>query len=180
MMVGTRADQVQRYSSSQSQNWLTLKRWGTTTEPPLISVGTKVTHSALMWYSGSTSSERSAGVRLVRIDGIPCVRKYAAVGVHGPLGLARAAGGVDQQRRILGSGNRQRGVWSWSMELRTSSLEQDSSPLPAPRSFVRDDCPNRPPTQFLGTPPPIAQRLVQQRAVSSETKTTLASQWSSV
>ena len=25
MIVGTRADQVQRYSSSQSQNWLTLK-----------------------------------------------------------------------------------------------------------------------------------------------------------
>ena len=48
MIVGTTADQVQRYSSSQSQNWLTLKRCGTTTEPPLSSVGIRVTHSALM------------------------------------------------------------------------------------------------------------------------------------
>ena len=48
MIVGTTADHVQWCSSSQSQNWLTLKRWGTTTDPPLSSVGIKVTHSALM------------------------------------------------------------------------------------------------------------------------------------
>ena len=59
MMVGTTADQVQWYSSSQSQNWLTLNRRVTTTDPPLISVGIRVTHSALMWYRGSTSSDRS-------------------------------------------------------------------------------------------------------------------------
>ncbi len=48
MMVGTRADQVQRYSVIQSQNERTRNRRGMTTEPPVSNVGTRVTVSALM------------------------------------------------------------------------------------------------------------------------------------
>src|SRR5208283_1167227 len=42
MTVGVKTDQVQRYPSIQSQNWLRWKRWGATTEPPLISVDSSV------------------------------------------------------------------------------------------------------------------------------------------
>ncbi len=49
MMVGTRADQVQAYCVSHCQKERTRKRRGMTTEPPVISVGTSVTVSALMW-----------------------------------------------------------------------------------------------------------------------------------
>ena len=61
MMVGTSADQVQRYSAIHSQKLRTTNRCGITTEPPVSSVGSRVTFSAFRWYSGSTHKLRSAG-----------------------------------------------------------------------------------------------------------------------
>ncbi len=63
MMVGTSADQVQRWSVSHGQKERTRNRWGMTTEPPVSSVGISVTFSALMWYSGSTHRLRSRSER---------------------------------------------------------------------------------------------------------------------
>ncbi len=61
MIAGTSADQVHRCSAIQSQKLRTTKWCGITTEPPVKSVDTSVTVSALMWYSGSTHKLRLTG-----------------------------------------------------------------------------------------------------------------------